>query len=83
MNGALIDSTSYVNGYGDVVNELLFQRVNRSHLNSQFTCKASNTRLVQPVERSVMLDLNCKYLSEQLLDYAKINGESEEKKMDS
>jgi len=58
VNGALIDSTYYVNGYGDVVNEVTFRQVNRSHLNSQFTCKASNTRLIPPEEKSVTLDLN-------------------------
>ncbi|ODM97669.1 Nephrin, partial [Orchesella cincta] len=62
VNGELEDSTYHVNRFGDVINELAFRTLNRSHLGSQFSCRASNTRLIQPVEKSVVLDLNLKPL---------------------
>lgn len=60
VNGELEDSTYHVNRFGEVINELAFRGLNRSHLGSHFSCRASNTRLIQPVEKSVVLDLNCK-----------------------
>ncbi len=60
LNGELEDATYHSDRYGNVINELVFRGLNRSHLNSQFSCKASNTRLIQPVEKSVVLDLNRK-----------------------
>ena len=60
VNGDLEDATYHSDRYGNVINELVFRGLNRSHLNSQFSCKAFNTRLTQPVEKSVVLDLNRK-----------------------
>lgn len=60
VNGVLEDSTFHVNRFGEVINELVFRGLNRSHLGSHFACRAHNTRLMQPVEKSVVLDLNCK-----------------------
>lgn len=60
VNGDLEDATFHSDRYGNVINELVFRGLNRTHLNSQFSCKASNTRLIQPVEKSVVLDLNRK-----------------------
>jgi hypothetical protein len=61
VNGELEDATYHSDRYGNVINELAFRGLNRSHLNSQFSCKATNTRLIQPVEKSVVLDLNRKF----------------------
>ncbi|CAG7819971.1 unnamed protein product [Allacma fusca] len=58
VNGELEDSSYHMDRYGDVINDLLFRGLKRSHLNSQFSCRANNTKLIQPVEKTVVLELN-------------------------
>ncbi|CAH2257055.1 jg11928 [Pararge aegeria aegeria] len=62
----LIDGTpapQYVGEKTDthvVVNKLDITHVKRSHLNTTFKCRASNTKLVSPQEKSVRLEMNLK-----------------------
>lgn len=61
MNGLLVDD-QYEKNTGDVIeNRLTWPAVQRADLNSLFTCQAVNTKLVEPKERSYVLDLHCKY----------------------
>lgn len=44
-----------------IVNRLEVQHVNRDAFNTTYKCQASNTKLVPPAERTVRLDMLCKY----------------------
>lgn len=60
INGLAVDD-QYEHNSGDVIeNRLLWPHIQRSDLNSIFTCQASNTRLVEPKETSFVLDMHCK-----------------------
>lgn len=48
-------------GNNVIVNRLEVPGVKREHLNSSYKCQASNTKLMMPVEKSVRLELLCKY----------------------
>ena len=59
INGLQVDDQTEHNS-GDVIeNRLLWPAVQRSDLNSIFTCQALNTKLVEPKETSFVLDMNC------------------------
>lgn len=52
----------YEHNSGDVIeNRLLWPAIQRSDLNSIFTCQALNTDLVDPKETSFVLDMHCKF----------------------
>lgn len=60
INGLAVDD-QYEHNSGDVIeNRLLWPQIQRSDLNSIFTCQASNTKLVEPKETSFVLDMHCK-----------------------
>lgn len=62
VNGLLVDD-QYEKNTGDIIeNRLVFNPVNRTDLNSIFTCQAVNTKLVEPKESSYVLDLHCEYI---------------------
>uniref|UniRef100_A0A182M474 Ig-like domain-containing protein n=1 Tax=Anopheles culicifacies TaxID=139723 RepID=A0A182M474_9DIPT len=61
INGILVDE-QYEHNSGDVIeNRLLWPAIQRSDLNSIFTCQATNTLLVEPKESSFVLDLHQKH----------------------
>lgn len=61
VNGVIVDE-QYEHNSGDVIeNRLMWPSVQRTDLNSQFTCQAVNTKLVEAKENSYALDLHCKY----------------------
>lgn len=63
MNGLLVDD-QYEHNSGDVIeNRLLWPAVQRTDLNSVFTCQAVNTMLVEPKESSYVMDLHCEYIN--------------------
>lgn len=45
-----------------IVNRLEIPHLTRDAYNSTFRCQASNTKLAPPVERSVRLDMLCKFI---------------------
>lgn len=49
-----------------IVNRLEVPRITRDHLNTTFKCRATNTHLVPPQEKSVRLEMNCKYFIDPL-----------------
>lgn len=62
VNGLLVDD-QYEHNSGDVIeNRLLWPAVQRTDLNSVFTCQAVNTMLVEPKESSYVMDLHCEYI---------------------
>lgn len=61
VNGLIVDE-QIEQTTGDLTeNRLMWPSVQRSDLNSIFTCQAINTQLVEPRESSYVLDLHCKY----------------------
>lgn len=46
-----------------IVNRLEVPHVTRDAYNSSLKCQASNTKMVPAVERTVRLDMLCKYMS--------------------
>lgn len=52
-----------------IVNRLEIPHLTREAYNSTLRCQASNTKLAPPVERTVRLDMLCKYLFIQIAFY--------------
>lgn len=46
-----------------IVNKLEITGVTRESYNSSFKCRASNTKLVPPIEQTVRLDMLCKFFT--------------------
>uniref|UniRef100_A0A1B0DNE5 Uncharacterized protein n=1 Tax=Phlebotomus papatasi TaxID=29031 RepID=A0A1B0DNE5_PHLPP len=57
VNGLLVDD-QYEQNSGDVIeNRLMWPAIQRTDLNSVFTCQATNTLLAEPKESSYVLDI--------------------------
>lgn len=70
VNGLLVDN-QYEHNSGDVIeNRLLWPSVQRTDLNSVFTCQALNTQLDKPKEKSFLLDMHCKFAGKLLVVFA-------------
>ncbi|KAM7350992.1 sidestep II transmembrane protein isoform 1-T2 [Cochliomyia hominivorax] len=68
VNGLLVDN-QYEHNSGDVIeNRLLWPSVQRTDLNSVFTCQALNTQLDKPKEKSFILDMHLKPLEVKIID---------------
>uniref|UniRef100_A0A1B0CH19 Ig-like domain-containing protein n=1 Tax=Lutzomyia longipalpis TaxID=7200 RepID=A0A1B0CH19_LUTLO len=62
VNGLLVDD-QYEQNSGDVIeNRLMWPAIQRTDLNSVFTCQATNTLLAEPKESSYVLDIYLKPL---------------------
>lgn len=60
VNGILVDD-EYEKNFGNVIeNRLIWTTVRRQNLHSIFTCQAMNTHLMEPREKSYVLDMYCK-----------------------
>lgn len=58
----LVDSSDTIAGYPNVKkNQLVISRLSREHLNSVFTCQASNNNISQPVSTSLTVEIHCKF----------------------
>ncbi|XP_071454100.1 nephrin-like [Hetaerina americana] len=71
IGDALVDGVSVEDGRppgGVSVNRLEVKDVRRRHLDAILRCQASNTKLAQPVEKSVRLDILLRPLSVRLLN---------------
>lgn len=68
INGVIVDD-QYEQNSGDIIeNRLLWPTIQRSDLNSIFTCQTMNTKLVEAKETSYVLDLHLKPLSVKIID---------------
>lgn len=61
LGNAMIDGEYIQRNDGVLVNRVVFPRLSRHHLNSEFVCQASNTNQALPPSAKVMVNLNCKY----------------------
>uniref|UniRef100_A0A6P7GYZ3 Uncharacterized protein LOC114342405 n=1 Tax=Diabrotica virgifera virgifera TaxID=50390 RepID=A0A6P7GYZ3_DIAVI len=66
MNERLIEGHVEEIGNHMMVNKLKIAGVTRDHLNSSYKCQASNTKLMMPSEKTVRLELLCKYVVESV-----------------
>lgn len=57
----LLDDDFNVTTQGFVRNEMFLQKIQRSDLMEEYTCRAENTHLTQPKEATVQVDINRKY----------------------
>lgn len=61
VNGETVDEV-YEHNAGDVIeNRLIWSAVSRKDLDAIFTCQAVNTRMTEPREARVKLELHCEY----------------------
>ncbi|KAI4504248.1 hypothetical protein M0802_000719 [Mischocyttarus mexicanus] len=66
-NNVIDESYTYDREFALTVNHLSYPRVGRQHLNARLSCQASNTNLVLPQIRVLVLDMNLKPLYVQIL----------------
>lgn len=62
INERMVEGHLEAIGNNVIVNRLDVPGVKREHLNSTYKCQASNTKLMMPVEKTVRLELLCKYI---------------------
>ncbi|XP_050101194.1 hemicentin-1-like [Anopheles aquasalis] len=68
INGVIVDD-QYEQNSGDVIeNRLLWPTIQRSDLNSIFTCQTMNTKLVEAKETSYVLDMHLKPLAVKVIN---------------
>ncbi|XP_043581853.1 hemicentin-2-like isoform X1 [Bombus pyrosoma] len=68
LDNTVIDESYHYNAdSGLTVNRLSYPKVGRQHLKARLICEASNTNLVSPQTRLVVLDVNLKPLVVQIL----------------
>lgn len=61
LDNVLIDDSYEHKPNGVTVNHLSYPRLTRDHINARFLCVASNTNLVPPNNKALVLEVNCKY----------------------
>lgn len=68
LDNTVIDESDHYNTEtGRTVNHLAFPKIGRQHLKARLICQASNTNLVPPQTRLLILDVNLKPLVVQIL----------------
>ncbi|XP_058446543.1 nephrin-like isoform X2 [Malaya genurostris] len=68
INGVIVDD-QFEHNSGDIIeNRLLWPTIQRSDLNSIFTCQTMNTRLAEAKETSYVLDMHLKPLTVKVID---------------
>lgn len=66
LDNAVIDDSFEHRSDEITVNHLSFLSIGRQHLNSRLMCVATNTNLMPPNNKVVILDVNRKYLNTHL-----------------
>ncbi|XP_033218272.1 B-cell receptor CD22-like [Belonocnema kinseyi] len=67
VNGKETSGRLEQSGQKIVVNKLTVPQLKREHLNTTYKCRASNTNLMPPLEKSVLLDVYLKPISVKIL----------------
>lgn len=68
LENTVIDDSFEQRPDGVTVNTLTFPNVGRQHLNARLVCQASNTNLAAPEAKLLILDINLRPLSVQILN---------------
>lgn len=61
VNGKEVAGQLEETGRTIVVNKLTVPQLRREHLNTTYKCRASNTNLMAPLEKTILLDVHCKF----------------------
>ena len=61
LDNTVIDESFEHRPDGTTVNHLSYPNIGRQHVNARFVCMASNTNLMPPNNKVVILDVNCEY----------------------
>lgn len=59
---SLLDESYEYKPESITANRLTFANIGRQHLNARLICQASNTNLVPPQTKVLILDINCEYI---------------------
>ncbi|XP_060805169.1 nephrin [Amyelois transitella] len=68
LENTVIDDSFELNSDGTTSNNLTFPNIGRQHLNARLVCQASNTNLAPPETKVLILDINLKPLTVQILN---------------
>ncbi|CAH2094222.1 unnamed protein product [Euphydryas editha] len=68
LENTLIDDSFELREDGVTVNNLTFPSIGRQHLNSRLICQASNTNLAPPQTKLLILDINLRPLTVQIMN---------------
>ncbi|XP_026315203.1 hemicentin-1-like [Hyposmocoma kahamanoa] len=68
LENTVIDDSFEQTPDGSTVNMLTFPNIGRQHLNSRLVCQASNTNLAPPLTKLLILDINLRPLTVQILN---------------
>ncbi|XP_049877569.1 nephrin-like [Pectinophora gossypiella] len=68
LENTVIDDSFEQRSDGVTVNTLTFPNVGRQHLNARLVCQASNTNLAPPLTKLLILDINLRPLTVQILN---------------
>ncbi|KAJ2942130.1 hypothetical protein O0L34_g11044 [Tuta absoluta] len=68
LENMVIDESFEQRPDGTTVNSLTFPNVGRQHLNARLVCQASNTNLAPPLTKLIILDINLRPLTVQILN---------------
>ncbi|KAJ0173859.1 hypothetical protein K1T71_011008 [Dendrolimus kikuchii] len=68
LENTVIDDSFEQRDDGVTINSLTFPNIGRQHLNARLVCQASNTNLAPPETKLVILDINLRPLSVQILN---------------
>ncbi|KAL0869438.1 hypothetical protein ABMA27_007672 [Loxostege sticticalis] len=68
LENTVIDDSFTYRADGATVNALTFPSVGRQHLNARLVCQASNTNLAPPETKLLILDVNLRPLTVQILN---------------
>ncbi|XP_032521471.1 nephrin-like [Danaus plexippus] len=68
LENTIIDESFEQKSDGKTINTLTFPSIGRQHLNSRLICQASNTNLTPPQSKLLILDINLRPLTVQILN---------------
>lgn len=73
VNEREMDSRLEEIGRNIVVSKLMIPQLRREHRNTTYKCRASNTNLIPPLEKTVLLDVYCtSFISSILSNYLRV-----------
>jgi len=63
LNDERVDTTFHMENGNEVINLISVPNVQRSLHRAKLTCRAHNTHLIEPVLKTVAIELNCEFPS--------------------
>ena len=69
----IIDNSYSVNSTGVVRNELNLRKLDRKDYRSRLTCRASSNALYEPIDKTVIIDMNCEFWDQVIWKYTEFS----------